>query len=166
MERRVTEALRASFKPEFLNRIDETIIFLNLEPDQIGRIVDIQMARLSDRLADQNIELVLSDSARDLIARQGYDPCLRRPAIEAGDPTADRKPAGHGDPGRKHSGRCQAHCRSGRGADRFQAGVKFLVPTRKNAWGSRILWESVHLYQPRRDMRFDPSRDQTTADHQ
>ena len=73
MERRVTEALRADFKPEFLNRIDETIIFLNLEPDQIGKIVEIQMARLADRLAEQNIELILSDSARDLIARQGYD---------------------------------------------------------------------------------------------
>ena len=68
------EAPRAGFKPEFLNRIDETIIFLNLEPDQIGRIVEIQMAHLTDRLAEQNIELVLADSARDLIARQGYDP--------------------------------------------------------------------------------------------
>ncbi len=74
MERRVTEALRAGFKPEFLNRIDETIIFLNLEPDQIGKIVEIQMAYLANRLAEQNIELILSDSARDLIARQGYDP--------------------------------------------------------------------------------------------
>jgi ATP-dependent Clp protease ATP-binding subunit ClpB len=74
MERRVTEALRAGFKPEFLNRIDETIIFLNLEPDQIGKIVEIQMAHLADRLAEQHIELILSDSARDLIARQGYDP--------------------------------------------------------------------------------------------
>jgi ATP-dependent Clp protease ATP-binding subunit ClpB len=74
MERRVTEALRAGFKPEFLNRIDDIIIFLNLEPDQIGRIVDIQIGQLADRLAEQNIELILSDSARDLIARQGYDP--------------------------------------------------------------------------------------------
>ncbi len=74
MERRVTEALRAGFKPEFLNRIDETIIFLNLAPDQIGKIVEIQVARLADRLAEQNIELILSTSARDLIARQGYDP--------------------------------------------------------------------------------------------
>jgi ATP-dependent Clp protease ATP-binding subunit ClpB len=74
MERRVFEALRAGFKPEFLNRIDETIIFLNLEPEQIGRIVDIQMQHLGKRLAEQNIELVLSDSARDLIAREGFDP--------------------------------------------------------------------------------------------
>ena len=74
MERRVTEALRAGFKPEFLNRIDETIIFLNLEQEQIGKIVDIQMQHLAGRLAEQNIELILSDSARDLIAREGYDP--------------------------------------------------------------------------------------------
>jgi len=74
MERRVFEALRAGFKPEFLNRIDETIIFLNLEPEQIGRIVDIQMQHLGRRLAEQNIELVLADSARDLIAREGFDP--------------------------------------------------------------------------------------------
>jgi len=74
MERRVYEALRAGFKPEFLNRIDETIIFLNLEPEQIGKIVDIQMQHLGRRLAEQNIELVLADSARDLIAREGFDP--------------------------------------------------------------------------------------------
>jgi ATP-dependent Clp protease ATP-binding subunit ClpB len=74
MERRVNEALRAGFKPEFLNRIDETIIFLNLEPEQIGRIVEIQMQHLAKRLAERNIELVLSDSARDLIAREGFDP--------------------------------------------------------------------------------------------
>jgi ATP-dependent Clp protease ATP-binding subunit ClpB len=74
MERRVTEALRAGFKPEFLNRIDETIIFLNLEKEQIGKIVDIQMQHLTKRLAEQNIELVLTDSARDLMASQGYDP--------------------------------------------------------------------------------------------
>lgn len=74
MERRVTEALRAGFKPEFLNRIDETIIFLNLEQEQIGKIVDIQMQHLARRLAEQNIDLILSDSARDLIAREGYDP--------------------------------------------------------------------------------------------
>ncbi len=74
MERRVTEALRTSFKPEFLNRIDETIIFLNLKQDQIGKIVDIQIERLKKRLEEQKIDFVLSDSARDLIARMGYDP--------------------------------------------------------------------------------------------
>ena len=74
MEQRVTEALRGQFKPEFLNRIDETIIFLNLSPDQIGAIVEIQMARLAQRLAEQKITLTLDASARDLLTRKGYDP--------------------------------------------------------------------------------------------
>ena len=74
LETRVTEALRASFKPEFLNRIDEIIIFQNLTADEIVKIVDIQMDRLGQRLADKNIELILSDSAKELIAKKGYDP--------------------------------------------------------------------------------------------
>ena len=74
MEQKITEALRANFKPEFLNRIDETIIFHNLTIDQIGEIVDIQVKKLGIRLADMNINLVLSDSAKSLLAKEGYDP--------------------------------------------------------------------------------------------
>jgi len=74
MEARITEALRASFKPEFLNRIDDIIIFHNLSPDQIGQIVEIQLERLRKRLSDLHIELTLSDAAREFIAKRGYDP--------------------------------------------------------------------------------------------
>jgi ATP-dependent Clp protease ATP-binding subunit ClpB len=74
MENRVTEALRASFKPEFLNRIDEIIIFQSLTVDDILKIVDIQIDKLGRRLADKNIELILSDGSKDLIAEKGYDP--------------------------------------------------------------------------------------------
>ncbi|MDH3881679.1 MAG: ATP-dependent chaperone ClpB, partial [Desulfobacteraceae bacterium] len=73
MENRVTEALRASFKPEFLNRIDEIIIFHNLTQEQIGDIVDIQMKRLESRLVEMNMELVLSDDARAFLAEKGFD---------------------------------------------------------------------------------------------
>jgi len=73
MEDRVTEALQASFKPEFLNRIDEIIIFHNLTQEQIGDIVDIQMKRLELRLAEMNMELVLSDEARTFLAEKGFD---------------------------------------------------------------------------------------------
>ncbi|MDM8552961.1 ATP-dependent chaperone ClpB [Desulfobacterales bacterium HSG2] len=73
MEKGVTEALRANFKPEFLNRIDETIIFQNLTPDQIGDIVEIQMKRLRNRLADRKITLALSEEATALLAEKGYD---------------------------------------------------------------------------------------------
>jgi ATP-dependent Clp protease ATP-binding subunit ClpB len=74
MEKRVTEALRAHFKPEFLNRIDETIIFQNLTPKQIAEIVAIQIKKLSSRLAGRHIELSFSDAAISLIAEKGYDP--------------------------------------------------------------------------------------------
>jgi ATP-dependent Clp protease ATP-binding subunit ClpB len=74
MEKRVTEALRLQFKPEFLNRIDETIIFLNLSAAQIGEIVDIQIQSLAARLAERNIDLYLADSAKQLLIEKGYDP--------------------------------------------------------------------------------------------
>jgi len=74
MEARVTEALKSSFKPEFLNRIDETIIFHNLTTEQIGEIVGIQIKRLQARLAERKIELLLSDDAVKLIVNEGYDP--------------------------------------------------------------------------------------------
>ena len=74
MEEKITEALRASFKPEFLNRIDETIIFHNLTREQIGEIVKIQIEHLDTRLAERNIDLVLADGALSLIVENGYDP--------------------------------------------------------------------------------------------
>jgi ATP-dependent Clp protease ATP-binding subunit ClpB len=74
MEQRVMEALRANFKPEFLNRIDETIIFQNLAPEQIAEIVRIQINKLRERLAAKDIELTLSNGAISFIAEKGYDP--------------------------------------------------------------------------------------------
>jgi ATP-dependent Clp protease ATP-binding subunit ClpB len=73
MESRVTEALRSKFKPEFLNRIDEIIIFDNLTQEQIGEIVDIQVKRLGLRLAQMNMTLVLSENARNFLAEKGFD---------------------------------------------------------------------------------------------
>jgi ATP-dependent Clp protease ATP-binding subunit ClpB len=74
MENRVMAALRESFKPEFLNRIDEIILFRNLTTEQIGQIVTIQIGRLEERLAERNISLALSDRALKLIVERGYDP--------------------------------------------------------------------------------------------
>jgi ATP-dependent Clp protease ATP-binding subunit ClpB len=74
MRQRVMDALRASFKPEFLNRVDETIVFHNLTSDQLARIVEIQVQRLGRRLADRQISLELSDGAKKLLAQKGYDP--------------------------------------------------------------------------------------------
>ena len=73
-ERLVMDALRGHFRPEFLNRIDEIIIFDRLSEDDLKKIVEIQLKRLSKRLEQQKITLNLSDSAKQLLAREGYDP--------------------------------------------------------------------------------------------
>src|SRR6184192_1086132 len=72
--RLVTDALRDHFRPEFLNRVDEIIIFDRLTDDDLKKIVEIQLRRLSKRLEQQKITLKLSDSAKELLAREGYDP--------------------------------------------------------------------------------------------
>ncbi|MGE0084037.1 MAG: ATP-dependent chaperone ClpB [Desulfococcaceae bacterium] len=73
MEKRVTDTLRTTFKPEFLNRIDEIIIFHNLSENQIGDIVEIQMERLRRRLAEKHINLEIAQSAKAFLAEKGYD---------------------------------------------------------------------------------------------
>jgi ATP-dependent Clp protease ATP-binding subunit ClpB len=74
MERLVGAALREAFKPEFLNRVDETIIFNSLGRDEIKSIVEIQLKRLRQNLANRKISLELSERAQALIAEKGYDP--------------------------------------------------------------------------------------------
>jgi ATP-dependent Clp protease ATP-binding subunit ClpB len=74
VRQQVLDDLRAHFRPEFLNRVDEIIIFRGLTMEHIKQIVDIQLARVQKRLADQNIILTLTPEAKALIAREGYDP--------------------------------------------------------------------------------------------
>ncbi|HUT72464.1 MAG TPA: ATP-dependent chaperone ClpB [Desulfatiglandales bacterium] len=70
----VMEMLRSTFRPEFLNRIDETIIFNSLGKEEIKKIVDIQIDLLSKRLQDRKITLHLTDAVRDFLAEAGFDP--------------------------------------------------------------------------------------------
>ena len=70
----VLEDLRGHFRPEFLNRVDEVIVFHGLQLAHIKQIVEIQLARVQKRLADQHITLSVTDAAKELIAREGYDP--------------------------------------------------------------------------------------------
>jgi ATP-dependent Clp protease ATP-binding subunit ClpB len=68
------EALRTQFRPEFLNRLDESIVFRRLGREQIRTIVDVQLGRLSARLRGRNLTLSMTDGAKDAIAAQGFDP--------------------------------------------------------------------------------------------
>jgi len=74
MEARVLDALRSTFRPEFLNRIDEIVIFNSLGTEEIKKIVDIQISYLSKRLEGNKITLTLTDRAREFLAVTGFDP--------------------------------------------------------------------------------------------
>src|SRR5581483_9790486 len=74
LERLVRTELKAHFRPEFLNRIDDIIIFHSLDEKQIEKIVDIQLERLGRRLAQQQLRLDVEPSAKRLLAKEGYDP--------------------------------------------------------------------------------------------
>jgi ATP-dependent Clp protease ATP-binding subunit ClpB len=97
---RVMAVVREEFKPEFLNRLDEILVFHRLTRDDLARVVDIQVARLQRRLADRRLGLELTDGARTWLAEQGFDPAygarpLRRLISKAiGDELARRLLAG------------------------------------------------------------------------
>ena len=73
-EKQVMDDLRSHFRPEFLNRLDEIIMFKPLTKDNIGKIVDLMVDQLSKRLTDQELSLELTDAAKDQVIENGYDP--------------------------------------------------------------------------------------------
>jgi len=76
VERRVREVLRSHFRPEFLNRIDEIVVFHALKREQLKEIIDIQLERLRKLLADRRITIELTDAAKELLINEGYDPAF------------------------------------------------------------------------------------------
>ncbi|WKZ83567.1 MAG: ATP-dependent Clp protease ATP-binding subunit [Acidimicrobiia bacterium] len=76
IKEKVTEALKKQFRPEFLNRIDEVIVFHELTLDEVKSIVDLMLNRVREQLKSQALELVLSDDAKAMLATRGYDPQL------------------------------------------------------------------------------------------
>jgi ATP-dependent Clp protease ATP-binding subunit ClpB len=72
--RRVMEALRQHFRPEFLNRVDDIVMFRALSEEQLAEIVGIQLGELERRLAERGVGLVVTDAARRALAEEGFDP--------------------------------------------------------------------------------------------
>ncbi len=70
----VIQELRLHFKPEFLNRIDDVVVFHQLSREQIGQIIEVQLERLREMLSDRGVTLILDPSAKELLMREGYDP--------------------------------------------------------------------------------------------
>ena len=76
MREKVMEELKRSFRPEFINRIDEVIVFHSLTREQVKDIVDLMMKRVVDQLKSKDVEITLTEAAKDLLAEKGYDPAL------------------------------------------------------------------------------------------
>jgi ATP-dependent Clp protease ATP-binding subunit ClpC len=76
MKGRVMDEMKRIFNPEFINRIDETIVFAPLGKDEIAQIVEIQLAEVQERLVDRNIKLVFTPEMKQLLVDKGYDPTL------------------------------------------------------------------------------------------
>ncbi|HSU73664.1 MAG TPA: AAA family ATPase, partial [Terrabacter sp.] len=76
MKAKVTDELKQHFRPEFLNRVDDTIVFPHLNREEITQIVDLEIAKLDKRLKDKDMGIELMPAAKDLLAKKGYDPVL------------------------------------------------------------------------------------------
>jgi ATP-dependent Clp protease ATP-binding subunit ClpC len=74
MKEKIIEEAKRSFKPEFLNRLDELVVFHMLEKPDLSRIIDLEISKLAKRLKDKSITLELTESSRDLLIAKGYDP--------------------------------------------------------------------------------------------
>src|SRR3712207_1465042 len=124
------EIVRAHFRPEFLNRLDEIILFHRLAAEHMAPIVDIQVARVQQLLADRKIRLELSDAARAWLGRVGYDPVYgARPLKRAvqkylQDPLADAILRGDVPDG------CTVRVEEGEGGLRLSTGGAEQVPLR------------------------------------
>jgi len=134
MKSRITGELKRVFRPEFLNRVDEVIVFHKLERDEISQIVDLMIARLGDQLAAQGVRIALTEAGRELLVEKGYDPVLGarplRRAIQrlhrgpARGPVPPREdPSGGGGP--DHEARRRARRR---GAHRGLPGAAGVAP--------------------------------------
>ena len=114
----IEEVLASTFKPEFLNRIDDTVIFHRLSKADIGRIVELQVHQLVGRVAERGIAIELTDDARTLLGNLGYDPVYGARPLKPGDPEAAGRQAGAEDPrGRVPRGRHRPRRRRRRRAD-------------------------------------------------
>ena len=124
MKERLKVAIEKYFRPEFLNRIDDVIVFHALNKDDLKTIVDIELAKIRGRMSDRGLELVLTDEAKDFLIVKGYNPDYGRTPAAARHRKPDRKPAQRRDPPKlvqgQGSGQRRGHRRRRRQAPQVQ----------------------------------------------
>ena len=93
MKETLKSEMERQFRPEFLNRVDDIIVFRSLTKDDLKQIIDIELAKVSKRLKEKNLKLVLTDEAKELHHREGHEHRVRRPPAAPGHRAHDRGPA-------------------------------------------------------------------------
>ncbi len=105
MKAKVQDELKQHFRPEFLNRIDDIVVFHQLTPEEIITIVDLMIAKLDERLRDKDMGIELTQSAKDAARQEGLRPRAGCPAAAPHDPARDRGRAVREDPLRRRAAR-------------------------------------------------------------
>lgn len=100
-KQQVLDVVRASFKPEFINRLDDLVVFSALSGDELAHIAGLQIDRLAKRLADRRLTLEVSPEALAWLAEEGNDPAYGARPLRPAHPDGDRRPARQGDPVRR-----------------------------------------------------------------
>ena len=131
MKTRVTGELKKVFRPEFLNRVDEAIVFRKLSRDEITDIVGLMLSRVEEQLKDREIGLALTPEARELLVEVGYDPTMGARPLQASHPASRGGPLGRGSALRAFPAGQHRAARPGRGPSGHQRGH------RRRAGGSR-----------------------------
>ena len=122
---RVMSEVKRLFRPEFLNRIDEIIVFKSLTEDEIVEIVNLMVADLRDRLIEQNMTINMSDAANRLIAKEGTDLSFGARPLRRAIQRLLEDPISEQNPGRQMDERVGHRCRCGRREARVQPGYGF-----------------------------------------
>ena len=93
MKNRIMGELKKVFRPEFLNRIDDVIVFHKLQKEEIKQIVELLLLRIRESMAERELQLELTEPAKDLLVEKGWDPVDGRPPAAPRDPALHRGPA-------------------------------------------------------------------------
>ena len=146
MKEKVLDQLKTQFRPEFLNRVDSLVVFRSLTIEEIGQIVDLMLARVREQLRAQEMQLEVTQAAKEHIIRLGYDADYGARPLRRVDPEHDRGPAGGGAADRPLPGGPDGRRRSGGGSradDRAARGEDARRPPLSHALRAPAGWPAA-----------------------
>ena len=150
---RSAESMREHFRPEFLNRIDEIVEFKALSREQLGEIVELQLERLRDRLAERGLALELTDAAKEAIAEAGWDPAYGARPLKRAIQRLRREPARAAAARRRLRRRRHDPRRRAERRPRVHARRRLDRPPLSRRYAARVTVQGVHPRHRRHGVR-------------